>query len=279
MTPKVIASLITIMTVSEAINSRKWIEKSGVLDIPEIRKTYEDKISKASSDRRVASTTIGERKSAKGDDVGINAILKKAEQDKIDAGLRITCSTDLYTDISGSMQKAIEISKRIAPHIASLIDADFRAYCFNETSRRLISGKRSIEEFRTAFNLIRADGATCIGCSLEQAIQDGGAPEQAIVVTDQQENRMPYLTEVFKKHNLDTRFIFINVSGTQGISHNVAEELERLGSDVSEYEFTAIPDTKGWYIDVNNFTTLLTKGGYLELVKKILDLELPTRKV
>jgi len=55
-------------------------------------------------------------------------------------------------------------------------------------------------------------------------------------------------------------------------------EYERVGADVSEFEFTARLDTPGWFSSMDNFVTLLTKGGYIELVSRIMELELPTRK-
>ena len=276
LTPAVWVALIEVMSVPEAVNMRAAVEKSGILTDSSIRKLYETKIASAATSKKVASTTLGERKSTKGKDESINKIMKEAEQKKIDTGLKITADTAIFIDCSGSMGIAIEMAKAVCPHIASLCDARLAVYCFNDSAWNVKYTTGTIEDFRKAFNLIRANGGTSLGAPLKKCLVDGFTPEQLIFITDQGENQHPMLADVIKETKLqnDLRAVFINTAD----NHMVAEQLERLGVDVTEFEFRSNLQTPGWYADMDNFSTLLTKGGYTDIVEKILTLELPTRK-
>jgi hypothetical protein len=274
MTPAVWVALIEVMTVSEAVNARASVEASGILNDDNIRAMYETKLAKAATDSRVATSTLGERKSVKGKDERLNTIVKVAEQTKIDNTIGITEDVLLAVDISGSMQTAIELAKRVGPYLATVCKGKLEVMCFNETAVKINYGSGSMEDFKKGFSLIRANGQTSLGAPLMKAISDKFIPDICIYVTDQGENHSPLLGHVYAAAKADIRFIFINVphSGNQ-----VAEGLETAGADVSEFTFNSDVDSKGWYVDLNNFAPLLSKGGYSELVQKIMDLELPKR--
>lgn len=275
LTPAIWVALIEVMTPAEALNLRSAVEKSGILADGEIRELYEKKLAQVTTSERVSAGTITERKSAKGRDQRLEKIVSTARQEKIEKGARITLDTLFAIDCSGSMHEAIDISRRICPHIASLCDAKLVVYCFHDTAWKLDFGEGTFEDFQKAFRMIRADGQTSLGSALRNALKEGFVPEQAIFITDQGENRSPNLAEVYKESR-DTRFIFVN---TGDFTSQVANELEREGADVTEFAFDAKPDTPGWYSAMDNFTPLLTKGGYIQLVEKIMALELPKRKI
>jgi len=277
-TPAVLVAFIEVMTIPEIVNSRAMIESSGVLNDSRIREIYEKKLALAGTNKRVVTSTLGERKSTKGSDERLNKIIKEAEQKKIDNSIKITADTDIYVDCSGSMQPAIELAKIICPQVAALCSGNLRVFGFNEVAWDIYKGKGTIEQFRTAFMLVRASSNTSLGSALLKSY-DKTPPEQVIYITDQGENRSPYVVDVYKNYKHNTKFIFLNVSGNQGIRHHLAEQLDTLGADVLEFEFKTTINTPGFYSDLDNFTTLLTKGGYTELVTKIMNLELPTRKI
>jgi hypothetical protein len=277
-TPTIWIALIDVMTIPEIVNSRAIIEKSGILEDSRIRELYESKLSMAGTSKKVSASTLGERKSTKGSDDRLTQIIKNAEQKKIDSGRRITCDTDIFIDVSGSMAPAIELAKRVCPYVASLCDANLRVFAFNEIAFEIKTSKeRSIEDFRAAFSLLRANGDTSLGSALRKSVSVGNRPEQVIYITDQHENRAPMTVDVFTREADDMRFIFLNIAGNFGVSHKVAQSLNAYGADVSEFEFKSRLDTPGFYADMDNFSTLLTKGGYISLVEKIMSLELPKR--
>jgi len=267
-------ALIDVMSVSEAINARASVEASGILNDKTIRVLYETKLAKAGTDKKVAGSTLGERKSVKGKDERLNEIIKNAEQTKVDNTIGITDDVLLAVDISGSMQSAIELAKRIGPYLATVCKGKLDVMCFNETAVRINYGKGTIEDFRKGFSLIRANGQTSLGSALMKSIADKFIPDIMIIVTDQGENHSPRLETVFNAAKSDLRFIFINVPNAGDV---VAKQLEAAGADVSEFSFDVDVDSKGWYSSLDNFSTLLNKGGYDTLVQRIMDLRLPVR--
>jgi Mg-chelatase subunit ChlD len=274
LTPAVWVALIDVMSVSEAINARASVEASGILNDKTIRVLYETKLAKAGTDKKVAGSTLGERKSVKGKDERLNEIIKNAEQTKVDNTIGITDDVLLAVDISGSMQSAIELAKRIGPYLATVCKGKLDVMCFNETAVRINYGKGTIEDFRKGFSLIRANGQTSLGSALMKSIADKFIPDIMIIVTDQGENHSPRLETVFNAAKSDLRFIFINVPNAGDV---VAKQLEAAGADVSEFSFDVDVDSKGWYSSLDNFSTLLNKGGYDTLVQRIMDLRLPVR--
>lgn len=276
LTPAIWVALIEVMTPVEAINARSRIEKSGILSDPKIRKLYEDKIRKSATSARLGVTTLRERKSTKGTDKRVQAIVEEVKEKKVAAGQRITVDTLLAVDISGSMMEAIEIAKRLGTIIAPICDAELRVVCFNDTAYPLVIKGPDIKDWEDAFEMIRADGATSLGVALQHVLQAGFQPEQAIYITDQGENRHPQLHDVYSRMPVrDIRFIFINCAA----EYEVAKSLQQAGAEVSEFDATSFKvGEKGWFYGLENVVPLLTKGGYLELVQKIMALELPRRQ-
>jgi len=272
-TPAVWVALIEVMSPAEAVNSRASIERSGILEDKDIRKLYEDKLKKASTDKRVATSTLTERKSAKGKDTRLDEIISTTAQTKIDSGARISLDTIVAVDVSGSMHEAIEVAKAICPQIAALCDGIFDVYCFNDTAWKLKYDGTSLKDFTEAFKMIRANGSTSLGSALHLAVKSGFIPEQVLFITDQGENHPPKLLDVFKRETPDTRFVFINIGGI----HELVRSLESAGAEVAEFDITTSVKSQGWYAVIDNFVPLLTKGGYLQLVEEIMTLDLPKR--
>ena len=278
LTPAVWVALIEVMTPHEALNLRQRIEKSGILQDERIRKLYQDKLAKTGKSKRVSYSTLGERASAKGEDKQLEEIVQKARQEKISEGQKITVDTAVYVDISGSMEAAIEIAKKFGPIIGPICEADLNVYAFNTVAHPIVVEDRGkVADWEKAFRLIRAGEWTSLGCAMEASIKTGKVPEQAVFITDQGENRRPFLTDVVRRHNLeDTKFIFLNcVAHGNRVYREVAKQLEGLGMDVMEYDFDTNLNRPGWYVDLNNVVPLLTKGGYAQLVTEIMELELP----
>jgi hypothetical protein len=275
MTPSVMVALINVMTPAEAINTRASIEKTGILGDPDVRLLYESKLKAAIADSRVSTTTISGRKSAQGKDSRLTDVLKTVEQTKIDRAAKITTDTAIFVDTSGSMERAIEVAKKICPVIASMCIGKLVIYGFNDTGYKIEFKGTSIEDFRKAFSMVRPNGNTSLGAPLDLAIKKGFLPEQAVYITDQGENRGPMLEEVYKNRAKEVKFVFINVGSYR---NQVTLQLERAGAEVTEFDFNTTPETPGWYVNLNNLTTLLTKGGYTDLVERIVSLELPKRR-
>ncbi len=276
MAPAVWVALIEVMTPAEALNLRAAVEKSGILIDPEIRELYEAKLAQVKYTERAQVSTMTERKSAQGRDERLTKIVGEARQAKIDQSAKITLDTLICVDCSGSMESAIELAQRLCPHVAALCDETLRVYCFNDTAWLLEAKGTSFEDYQRAFALIRANGYTSLGAPLEMSLKRGFCPEMVIYITDQGENRHPSVVNLYRDQEAlkSTRFVFVNVGQ---VSHAVALTMETGGADVVEFDAQVPANEKGWFAVLDNLTPLLTKGGYRELVERIMALELPRR--
>ncbi len=279
MTPAVWVALIDVMSPVEAVNARAAVERSGVLEDKRIRALYEDKLAQAKDSERVTAIHLVERKSARGSDERLEAIVQETRQDKVEKGGRITAKTLFLIDRSGSMHTAIELAKRLCPMAAASCDDEMAVYCFNDTAVKLEYSDNTLKEFERAFRMIKSGGQTSIGIGLQKAIRDGFIPEQVIIVTDQGENSRPYLSDEYLKliqQGEETRFIFVTVPSPMfGPTDKVVKELESKGAEVVDYRLDTDMNTSAWYVDMENVVPLLTKGGYIEIVERIMELELP----
>ena len=277
MTPAIVVALIEAMSPTEAVNARRWLERNGWLRDERIKSLYLEKLEKAAQDKRASIVTMKERESAKGRDEAIEAVIQKARETKLREGARIVRDTLLAVDISGSMHAAIEIAKRLGALIAPLCDGELRVICFQEYALPLEVEGGSLQEWEEAFRLVRADGATSLGCALEKAIEGGFLPEQVIYITDQEENRPPRLVQVYQrllKQGHDLMFVFLNV---QSPREHVSRQLEEAGARVAVFHFDEALDRPGWYVSLEQLIPVLTGEGPIHLVDRILALELPAR--
>lgn len=278
-TPAIVVALIEAMTPVEAVNARGWLERGGWLHDERIKALYLEKIARTARDKRASVAAMKERESAKGRDEAVEAAIQKARETKLKAGARIKRDTLLAVDVSGSMHAAIEIAQRLGALIAPLCDGELRVICFREYALPLeVKGKgRTLKDWEEAFRLIRAGGSTSLGCALEKALSEGFYPEQAIFVTDQQENHAPRLTHVYRKlqeQGHDLIFVFLNVhSDYEGVS----EQLEEAGARVAVFHFDEDMSRPGWYVSLEQLIPVLTGEGPIHLVDRLLALRLPAR--
>lgn len=279
LTPAVVAALIEVMSPQEAINSRNWLEKGGWLQDERLKQLYLAKLEQATKDERASVAAIKERKSAKGRDAEVEAKLATVAEKKVKTGARITRDTLLCVDISSSMAPAIEVAKRLGSMIAPLCDAALMVICFREHAFPLeVKGEKTLADWEEAFKMVRADGCTSLGAALEAAWKKGFIPEQAIYLTDQQENTGPFLCDVYQRmiqQGHDLAFVFVTVCSR---SRQVSDALEQLGARVQVFDFCEDMSRPGWWVPLDQVVPLLAGEGPVSIVDRIMALELPRRE-
>jgi len=278
LTPAVLAALIEVMSPQEAINSRSWLEKGGWLQDERLKQLYLAKLDQAVKDERASVAAIKERKSAKGQYVEVEAKLVAVAEKKMKTGARITRDTLLAVDVSGSMASAIEVAKRLGSMVAPLCDAKLQVICFREHAFALEVKGHTLADWEEAFKMVRADGSTSLGSALEVAWKSGFVPEQAIYLTDQEENAGPRLGNVYQRmlqEGHDPAFIFVNI---RSHSRYVSDALEQAGARVQVFDFQEDMNRAGWWVPLDQVTTVLAGEGPVSIVDRIMALELPKRK-
>jgi hypothetical protein len=96
-TPEIGVALIAAMSPTEALNSRSWVERSGLLEMPEVKDVFVSKVSKATAS--VASAD--HRASAQGQDEDVQAAVEQAKQKSVEKADRIEKDLLILVDKSG----------------------------------------------------------------------------------------------------------------------------------------------------------------------------------
>ncbi len=267
-TPPTIVAAIMVMSPQEALNARKWVEKTGLLSDPEVRELYQSKIKGATK----SAATIRGRKSARGSDVQVEAVLKEVEQKAVDQDTPIKGVVGLAIDKSGSMSACIEFGKAIASRIAVRCVDGLYVSVFDDRAREIkITGfdTASIEQ---AFARIRAGGRTSISRGV-QLLHDKYNPDRYVIVTDEGENAGLTLAQYVERNPelMDTQFIFMSVgTNTWTVLRPASAALEQVGANVTRFE--AGPED---YYVLDQVVSAMAG----EPVKSIVDLILETELV
>jgi hypothetical protein len=181
-TPAVGVALIDVMSPQEALNSRRWVESSGLLNIPEVREAYETKVAKATA----SIATIEHRRSAQGQDAGVQAAVERAvgKATRKEAG-KIKGQTDLALDHSGSMGRPIGFTPQVAARLIPMCE-DVALFAHTTSARqvKIVDTGNPLRDAQQALRGVRAGGGTSFDCYLMLTQRLGRTPERIVFLTD-----------------------------------------------------------------------------------------------
>ena len=266
-------ALVDIMTPTQALNSRSWVEKLGVLEIPEVKSAYLAKLSQA----QASVSSAEHRKSAQGADEEVQAVINQAKETAVAHSAKISRDTLLLVDKSGSMESAIQFAQQAASRIAPLCDGNFMVVAFDTHGRVITARDNSLAAWKSAFSVIRAQGGTSVGSGLSTALNGGFMPEQVVIITDEGENNRPYYADVLQQYMgntgllVNTYVINLKPSGYRS-SNSVTLSLAQIGFP---YERFAVADNDYYVLD--QLGGLLAGAKGTSLVDLILQRQLPCR--
>jgi hypothetical protein len=267
-TPAVGVAFIEAMSPTEALNSRAWIERSGLLVHPEVRDLYLSKVKGA----RGSVASMSHRASAQGQDAEVEAAMQQAREATVAAGRRIERDTLLLVDKSGSMQIAINAAQQFGARISPLCDGRLVVVAFDTHAREIkVEDTASLISWESAFRGIKAGGGTSIGSGLKYALDMGFQPQQVVIITDTGENTNPLLVNVARQFANPPEFIFIVVpTHDRGI---VIGDLRDKGYQVEVFEI----NDPGDYWIYDQVASILGGPPSASLVDQILQTQLPRR--
>ncbi len=267
-------ALVDIMTPTQALNSRSWVEKLGILEIPEVKAVYLAKVGQATAS--VASAEF--RKSAQGADTEVQAAISSAKEKAVQLSDRIDRDTLLLVDKSGSMESAIEFAQHTASRIAPLCDGEFMVVAFDTNGRFITADDNSLAGWQSAFRMIRANGGTSVGAGLSVALSAGFMPEQVVVITDEAENNRPYYANVLQQYTeltglvVHTYIVNLGSSGYYGRTDGLSNSLTAAHLPFERFEI----DAADYYV-LDQISQMLTGDKGTTLVDLILQRQLPHR--
>lgn len=274
LTPAVLAALINSMSPQETINNLKSLKARGALAHAEVKALVDEKLAEAATGERVSAFKAVRAAEAAGVDAGTTARLEHAASAQLRKRGRITKTTALLVDKSGSMTQAIEVGKRIAALVSDVAEAKLYVYAFDTIGYPVVSaGRGELSDWERAFQHLKAQGGTSIGAPLETMRLRRQAVEQIILVTDEGENTAPYFNGIYARYCADLN-VAPNVVIVKVGQHSDLLERQMSQSKVAFETFTFAGD----YYALPNLVPLLSRPSRLELLMEILETPLPERQ-
>jgi hypothetical protein len=273
MTPAVGVALIDVMSPTEALNSRSWVERSGLLAIPEVKDAFANKLSKATAS--IASADF--RKSAKGQDLRLDEAIEVAKERAVAKADKIEGVVDIYLDTSFSMQHAINAAPKFAERLWPLCED--KALFVHTTGARLVKVDdtgRPLIDVRNALAGVRAGGGTQHHSAFEASLRLGRMPDRIVLLTDGGENgSIRRFARAVEQYEVNTgqvpQIVMIHFDGDPD---RITPSLETAGYQVDKFHFDV--REQDYYIFDQ---VLATMGGppAKSLVDRIMETELPRR--
>lgn len=273
LTPTLLVALVHAMTPQEVINHLRSLKARGALAHKGLRAMIEAKLEEAKASKRVAALKTQVAQQAAGVDNGIAKQLSEVADAQVKSKARITRSTALLIDKSGSMEEAIEVGKHLASLISSVMDASLFVYATDSMPYPVRGGHSTLDGWSKAFAHIRASGLTCLGAPLVAMQLQKQAVEQIILISDEEENASPYFAQAYKAYcdalNVQPNVLIVRVGQANGFTERSLQEA-RVQVDTFTFE--------GDYYSLPNLLPLLSRPSRLALLMEILATPLPQRK-
>lgn len=274
LTPTVLVALIDAMSPQEVINNLKSLKARGAMDNPDVKALIDAKLEAAASNDRVSAMKSTSAIDLADLDNETVARLEAVTNQQIKRRGRITRSTGLLVDKSGSMTQAIEVGKRLAALISGITEADLYVYAFDTVPYEIKALGKELTDWDKAFQHIRADGCTSIGCSVAAMQKRKQVVDQFIIVTDEGDNTNPYFAEAYEAYckalAVKPDVLIVRVGGYCDYVERALRE-KKVAVDTLVFS--------GDYYSLPNLVPMLARPSRLELLMEILETELPRRQV
>lgn len=279
-TPALLVSLINAMSPQEVINNLAALKRRGAMDDVDVKALIEQKITESATDKRVSTLKAKKAIEAAKVDEKTEQLLNEVTHQRVASKVEIKRPTALFVDKSGSMQNAIEVAKQLAALVSTVITADFHVYAFDNAAFELKvpvqkEARPTLNDWEKAFALIKANGATSIGCALAKMTKEKVYIEQIILVTDEGENSPPYLKDAWEEYSkvMQVAPSIISVQ-VDGANQHFTDGLRTHGIEVTSYQFKG---TKIHDYELPNILPLLAMPSKAELVDMIMQYTIPQR--
>ena len=271
-TPTVLVALINAMSPQETINNLKSLQQRGAMEHPEVKALIDEKLQQAQKSDRVSAYKARVAAEAANLDAETTAKLEKVTDEQVKKRGKISKPTALLVDKSGSMQKALEVGKRLAALISGISEADLFVYAFDTMPYPVEAKGKELSDWERAFQYLKAGGGTCIGCGMEALRRKKQLVDQVILVTDEQENHAPYFHDAYQTYCREMA-VMPNVAIVKvgNACDWVETQLKQKQAPVETFTFA------GDYYSLPNLVPLLSRPSRLELLMEILDTPLPVR--
>ena len=274
MTPAVLLALVQVMSDQELINNLGSLKKRGAFDNADIKSVIDGRLDKAQTGKRVAAMKTSTARDATNLDEDTKKKLDAVGDAQLKAKGRIKRPTAIIIDKSGSMSVAIEIGKRMASMVSTMMEAPLYVYACDTMAYPVISKEKDLASWERAFKGITSNGSTSCGIGIEMLRRNKQIVEQIVMITDEGENSSPpFLTTLqnyMKDMNIKPHIMFIKCGQAVDM---LETRCRNAGIDFDAYTFT------GDYYSLPGLASYLLKPSKMDLLLDIMSLPLPKRRV
>jgi hypothetical protein len=277
MTPTVLLALVEVMSPQELINNLGSLKQRGAFDNEPLKLAINSKLEQAKTSKRVAALKGKTAIAAAGLEGEIAEKVEAVMDSQIKAKGKISGSVLLMIDKSGSMEKTIEVGKRLGSLLASVCEGELHSYAFDTMPYRLDCTSDQLADWEKALAGIEAGGGTAPGVVLHALALSGITIERIVIVSDLEENNSPDFCMSY--------WVYAKRFGVQ--PNVVLVRVQSLGRDTMSAKMTAagIPfdmwEVKGEddYYALPGIVKLLSWPSRLDLLISIMETPLPKRRL
>lgn len=271
-TPPVLAALIDRMTPQEVINNVGSLRRRGALDNADLKALVERKLAEAKTDGRVSAYKATVAAKAVDAAPDLAKALTDVTDSRVKAKGRVTRSTALFLDKSGSMDVALEVGKQLGALVSAVCEADLFAYAFDNIAYPLEPKGKQVADWEAALLGIKAGGGTSCGVAIDWMAKKKQLVEQFVFVTDEGENGAPTFADAYKTYTaaLGTKPTVTIVKVGQA-TEQLEAACKQMGVPYNVFEF------RGDYYALPNVIPLLAQASQTDLLMEILSYPLPAR--
>jgi hypothetical protein len=274
LSPMVLAALVEVMTPQELINSVASLKKRGAFDNADLKALIEAKLAEAKTDKRVSAYKAKVAVEAAGATGELAEALDAVTEARVKATGRISRSTALLIDKSGSMNVALEVGRQLGALISAICATELYVYAFDTVAYPVEVKGTTLADWEKALAGIHAAGGTSCGVALDWMRRKGYRVEQIVMVTDEGENAAPRFQDAYQAYADELKLRPAVTLVKVGTASQVLEAAcTALGVAPNVFEF------RGDYYALPNVIPLLSYPSLMEMVMEILSYPLPQRRV
>lgn len=277
-TPTILIALINSMSPQEVINNYASLEERGAMDNKDTKALIMGKLEKAKKSKNVSALKPKQaQKTGRIKNKETLKILNDITDTQIKKKGIIKIPTAVFTDKSGSMDKAIKVGKNVSALISGTIEAPLYVITFDTMAREIKAKGTGMTAWEEAFDSIHSNGGTSIGIALDYLIRKNYYVKQIIIITDEGENNRPLFIDVLplyiKKFNTTPYITIIYIKGTWSNELPLSRSLKQANIDFNYYKPVAND-----YEGLSGLIPLLSRKSKHDLLFEIMETPLPVRK-
>lgn len=245
--PALILALLEGMSGQQLISQTKLLSSMGVLSSPMLKSEYDKALGRASKDKKFSTLKAGKAiEKLQGDESISPELIAKltAVQDSKISQKTIEGDWLVLGDCSGSMEKAVDITKYVASYITKSVQGKVYMIFFNTDPRVFDVTGKSLEEIKALSKHVRADGGTSCGCGIKY-LQDRNISINGIaIISDGGDNTNPYFHTAYlsyvNKMGIEPETYFFRLTGgnvdvMSGYCQQTGIHLNTINSDKMDY--------------------------------------------